>query len=152
MQKLKLPEYGFRMREKNKQILIFDEFRHRWVVLTPEEWVRQHYLKFLVTEKRFPKQLLAVEKKVMVNGLPQRFDLMVCDRKGNPLLVAEFKSPSVEITQPVFDQAGRYNGILRAPYLLVSNGLHQYFCRIDFKTHRTEYLPEIPDYEHLNRT
>jgi len=118
MQKLKLPEYGFRMREKNKQILIFDEFRHRWVVLTPEEWVRQHYLKFLVTEKRFPKQLLAVEKKVMVNGLPQRFDLMVCDRKGNPLLVAEFKSPSVEITQPVFDQAGRYNGILRAPISL----------------------------------
>jgi hypothetical protein len=120
--------------------------------LTPEEWVRQHYLKFLVAEKRFPKLLLAVEKKVLVNGLPQRFDLLVFDRKGNPLLVAEFKSPSVVITQSVFDQAGRYNGILRAPYLLVSNGMHHFICRIDFKSNITEYLPEIPDYEHLSLT
>ncbi len=152
MQKLRLPEYGFRFREKKERILIYDEFRHRWVVLTPEEWVRQHYLKFLVAEKRFPNQLLAVEKKVMINGLPQRFDLLAYDRKGNPLLVAEFKSPSVEITQSVFDQAGRYNGILRAPYLLVSNGLHHFICRIDFTTQSTEYLPEIPGYEHLHQT
>jgi hypothetical protein len=149
MQKLRLPEYVFRIQEKKDRILIFDEFRHRWVVLTPEEWVRQHYLKYLVAEKGFPKQLLAVEKKVMVNGLPQRFDLLVYDRNGNPLLVAEFKSPSVMITQLVFDQAGRYNGVLKAPYLLVSNGMNHFICRVDFTHKSTQYLQEIPDYGHL---
>ncbi len=82
MQKLQLPEYAFRMKEKAGKKLIFDEFRHRWVVLSPEEWVRQHFLKYLTSEKHFPGSLLAIEKKVLINGLYQRFDLLVYDRAG----------------------------------------------------------------------
>jgi len=144
MQKLQLPDYPFRIREKEGKKLIFDEFRHRWVVLTPEEWVRQHFVKYLVAEKQFPGTLIAVEKKVVINGLSQRFDLLVYDRMGKPLLVGEFKAPGVPVSQAAFNQALRYNSALMAPFFLVSNGLNHYLCRIDFENHHTVYLRDIP--------
>ena len=93
MQKLQLPEYSFRIRKRDAGDLIFDEFRHRWVALTPEEWVRQHFLKYLSDEKKCPPSLMAVEKKVEINELQQRFDLLVYDRSGNPLMVANSRRP-----------------------------------------------------------
>ncbi len=150
MQKLQLPEYTFRTREQGGNRVIYDQFRKRWVRLTPEEWVRQRFLRFLQAEKDFPAALMAVEKKVEVNSLPQRFDLLVFDRKGNPLMVAEFKAPGVPITQEVFDQALRYNAVLKAPYFLVSNGISHYFCKIDFLAHTAGYLDNIPGFNEMN--
>lgn len=149
MQKLNLPEYHFRTLQKQNMVHIFDEFRHRWVVLTPEEWVRQNFLKYLQYVKGFPKTLMSIEKVVKINGLQQRFDLLVYDRKGKPLLVAEFKAPDVSINQAVFDQAIRYNNSLMAPYILVSNGMVHFVCQIDYKGGKAEYLKEIPEFNSL---
>jgi hypothetical protein len=149
MQKLKLPSYSFRIEEKNGKQFIFDDTRRKWLTLTPEEWVRQHFILFLAKEKKFPKSLMAIEKKVLINGLSQRFDLLVYDRKGNPLLIAEFKSPDVPIDQLTFDQASRYNSVLRAPYFLISNGIVHFVCKLDFENRTTRYLGEIPDYGEL---
>jgi hypothetical protein len=149
MQKLQLPEYTFRTTEREGRRFIFDSFRQRWVRLTPEEEVRQRFVRFLQTEKGVPATLMAVEKKVEVNGLPQRFDLLIYDRKGAPLVVAEFKAPGVAITQEVFDQALRYNSVLKAPYFMVSNGMSHFSCRIDFASHRASYLDHIPDFREM---
>lgn len=149
MQKLNLPEFRFRIKEQNRQVLIFDEFRRKWMVLSPEEWVRQNFLKYLTEMKGFPKTLLAVEKKVDINGLPQRFDLLVYNRNGLPLLVAEFKSPAVNIDQQTFDQAVRYNSRLMAPYVLVSNGLSHFISKIDFASGTSGFLKEIPSFREL---
>lgn len=149
MQKLNLPGYHFRTLQMHQKELIFDEFRRRWVTLTPEEWVRQNFLKFLMEDKGFPKTLMTVEKVVDINGLQQRFDLLVYNRKGNPLMVAEFKAPDISINQAVFDQAIRYNSSLKAPYILVSNGMVHFVCQIDFKGGRAEYLKEIPEFNSL---
>lgn len=149
MQKLQLPEYSFRLREERGRRLIFDEIRRRFVALTPEEWVRQHFLHYLVAEKGYPASLMAVEKKVTVNGLSQRFDLLVYDRKGAPLLVAEFKAPGVAVTQAAFDQAVRYNSALKVPLILVSNGLQHFVCRVDYEAHTAGYLKEVPHFDDL---
>ncbi len=149
MQKLKLPSYAFSIREINGKSQIFDDIRHKWIVLTPEEWVRQHFLKFLVAEKKFPRSLMAIEKKVIINSLPQRFDLLVYDKQGNPLMIAEFKAPEVAIGQSVFDQAVRYNSALKAPYFLISNGLIHFACKVNLETRVSEYLHEIPGYQEM---
>ena len=152
MQKMNLPSCNFRMSEKKGKPYIFDESRTKWILLTPEEWVRQHILHFLTRDKMYPKSMIATEKKVVINGLSQRFDLLVFDRKGNPLLIAEFKSPDIAISQKTFRQASRYNEILRAPYCLVSNGMEVYLWKMDFENGKTEYLREIPDYHSLCST
>jgi type I site-specific restriction endonuclease len=149
VQNLKLPSYSFRITERKGRQLIFDENRRRWVALTPEEWVRQNFIRFLKEEKKFPRSLMAVEKKVMINGLSQRFDLLVYDRKGYPLLIAEFKSPDVQINQMTFNQASRYNSVLGAPFFLISNGMVHFMCKLDFVSRITQYLAEIPRYDDL---
>jgi type I site-specific restriction-modification system R (restriction) subunit len=146
MQKLNLPEFHFRLMERQGVQFVFDEFRSKWVVVTPEEWVRQNFLRYLSDYKGFPKSLMSVEKKVNINGLSQRFDLLIFDRKGLPLLVAEFKAPVVAVNQEAFDQVLRYNGSLMAPYVIISNGLFHFISRIDFDSGSAEYLKEIPDY------
>jgi hypothetical protein len=149
MQKLKLPAYSFRITEKGQKRYIFDEFRKRWIVLTPEEWVRQHFMKYLASEKHFPPALMAIEKKVTINGLPQRFDLVIYNRKGNPLVVAEFKAPGVEISQTAFDQAIRYNSVILAPFFLVSNGMNHFVCQVNYEEKRSVYIREVPDFNDI---
>ena len=144
---LNLPRYRFRFRDAEGKTKIFDEIRNKYFIVSPEEWVRQNFIRYLIQEKKYPKTLMAVEKKVMVNGLSQRFDLLVYDRKGNPYLVAEFKSPGVKITQDTFSQAVRYNSNLKVPLILVSNGLDHFICRIDYSLQTVSYLKEIPDFE-----
>lgn len=134
------------MEDRKGQIFIFDEFRGKWLKLTPEEWVRQNFIRYLTEHKGFPACLIALEKKVDVNGLSQRFDLLVYNRQGAPLLVAEFKSPAIRVSQQAFDQAVRYNNELKAPYVVVSNGLAHYICHLDFKEGKAVYLNEVPDF------
>jgi len=116
-------------------------------MLTPEEWVRQHYVSFLIEEKKYPASLIAIEKKLTVNGLTKRSDILVFNTKGEPEIIVECKSPSVKITQDTFDQIARYNLKLNANYLIITNGLQHFYCKIDFQRERYAFLPEIPDYK-----
>ena len=144
MQKLNLPEYIFRIKQENAKQLIFDKIRKKFIVLTPEEWVRQNFIEYLKNEKKYPAALMAVEKQVIVNGKQRRFDLLIYSRKGQPRLIAEFKSPDVKITQETFDQVVRYNMALCVEKVIVSNGLQHFACEIDYKRNSYNYLNEIP--------
>jgi len=146
MQKLNLPEYSFRIKTTEGKSFIFDSLRKKFVRLTPEEWVRQNFVQFLVTEKKFSSSLIAVEAGVKVNNNPQRADMVVFNRLGNPALVAEFKAPEVKISQQTFDQIVRYNMQLKVKFLIVSNGLEHYCCQINYADNTYAYLPEIPDF------
>lgn len=144
MQKLNLPEYDFKIKAEGETMLIFDNIRKKYVVLTPEEWVRQNFIQYLISEKKFPESLMAVEKKLTVNRQPRRFDLLVHRRNGQPFLMAEFKAPNVKITQDAFDQAVRYNMALQVDFIVVSNGMQHFACQIDYAGNSFSYLPEIP--------
>jgi hypothetical protein len=146
MERLNLPEYTFRTRTEKGKTLIFDGIRKKFVMLTPEEWVRQNFVQFLKKEKHFPESLMALEKQIMVNGNQRRFDLLVYSRKGKPHLIAEFKAPGVKITQDTFDQVVRYNMALRVDRVVVSNGLQHFACEIDYATNSYSFLKEIPEF------
>ncbi len=146
MQKLNLPEYSFRIKTKEGKSMIFDSFRKKFVRLTPEEWVRQNFVQFLLNEKNYSPSLIVVEAGLKVNNNPQRADLVVFDRSGNPVLVAEFKAPEVKISQDTFDQIVRYNMQLKVKFLIVSNGLNHYCCQINYTSNNYAFLPEIPDF------
>jgi hypothetical protein len=141
---LNLPVYSFHVKNKQGNMVVFDRLRKRFVALTPEEWVRQHVVEFLISEKGFPAALMANEITIQRNGMNKRCDTVVYNREGEPLLIAEFKSPEVEINQQTFDQIARYNMILKVSYLLISNGLQHYCCHIDYETQQVAYLPDIP--------
>ncbi|GGC91394.1 restriction endonuclease subunit R [Flavobacterium lutivivi] len=144
MQKLNFPEYSFRFKNSENKVLIFDEIRKKFVVLTPEEWVRQHVVKFLLEEKKYPKSYINVEKNIKINGLTKRYDIVVFNPNGSIFLLVECKAPEVSITQNVFDQIARYNLKLNAQYLMVTNGLNNYFCQMDFENEKYIFLKELP--------
>jgi hypothetical protein len=146
MQKLNLPEYSFKFKTREGKDLIFDPLRRKYVRLTPEEWVRQNFVQFLVFEKKYSTALISIEAAVKVNNNPQRADLVVFNRSGIPVLVAEFKAPEIKISQQTFDQIARYNMQLKVPFLIVSNGMEHYCCRIDYENNLYVFLSEIPDY------
>ena len=144
---LNLPEYAFRTTPKEGRTFIFDVYRRRWVKLTPEEWVRQNFIRYLAEEKHFPPSLMALEHSLRFNQRDFRADAVVFSTSGKPLLVVECKAPEVKITQKIFDQIIRYNFEFQVDYLIVTNGLAHFCCRID-KTNQTyEFLKEIPDYD-----
>ena len=144
MQKLNLPEYIFRIKQENAKQLIFDKIRKKFIVLTPEEWVRQNFIEYLKNEKKYPAALMAVEKQIIVNGKQRRYDLLIYNRKGLPHVIVEFKAPDVKITQQTFDQVVRYNMALQVEKVIVSNGLQHFACEIDYKSNNYSYLKEIP--------
>lgn len=146
MEKLNLPDYTFRTKTEGDKKLIFDWIRKKFVVLTPEEWVRQNFIQYLIQEKKYPENLMAVEKQIKVNGKQRRFDLLIYSRNGQPLVIAEFKAPGVKISQDAFDQVVRYNMSLRVEKVIVSNGLQHFACEIDYVKNSFKYLPEIPEF------
>jgi len=149
MESLNLPTYFFRIKEDKGKKYIFDEIRRRFVQLTPEEWVRQHIVNYLVAVKNFPRQLISVEKGFHQNRQKQRFDLLIFDRKGYPLMIVECKAPNVEINQRVFDQAGRYNNKHKAVYMLITNGIKHYCCLLNLSEKNYRFLNDIPDYQEM---
>ena len=151
MEPLNLPTYFFRIKEDRGKKYIFDEIRRRYVLLTPEEWVRQHMVNYLVTLKKFPLSLISVEKGFNNNRRKQRYDLLVFDRKGEPLMMIECKAPDIDINQHVFDQAGRYNNKYKATYMLISNGLNHYCCQINKTNRQYRFLHEIPEYSEMQQ-
>lgn len=146
MLKLNLPPYPQRIREENGRRDIFDVARKKFVALTPEEWVRQHFVMFLMNDKSVPASLLSVEKGLMLNKMQKRTDIVVYDRSGLPALIVECKAPSVKITQDVFDQIARYNLSLKCRYLVVTNGMEHYCCEMFHVEKRYQFCPEIPDF------
>ncbi len=148
--KLNLPEYVFRTRKNSMgKIEIFDDYRKKYVIITPEEWVRQNFIKYLVEEKNYPASLIAIEKGIKVNNMQKRFDAVVFDRKGQPIVLIEFKSTEVEIDQKVMEQISRYNLNLKVNYLIVSNGITHYCCHINQSNSVISFLESIPDYNQL---
>ena len=146
MQQLNFPRYSFRFKNRENKSLIFDEVRKKFVVLTPEEWVRQNCLKYLVEELDYPLSLINVEKQIKVHQTSKRYDIVVFNPNGSIHLVVECKAPAVEITQETFDQIARYNFTLDASYLMVSNGLNHYYCTMDYEEKRYHFLRELPRY------
>lgn len=146
MEPLNLPTYLFTIKEDKGKKFIFDEIRRRYVSLTPEEWVRQHIVKFLSGEKNYPMQLISVEKGFSRNRMTKRYDLLVYDREGNPLMIVECKAPTVEINQKAFDQATLYNQNYFAKYVLVTNGQKHYCCKVDMNKKSYSFLKDIPKY------
>lgn len=149
MLSLNLPTYEFKIAERNGKNVIFDSLRQRYVALTPEEWVRQHFVHFLTEQKEYPKGLLANEVQLNLNGTRKRCDTVLYNKDLTAKLIVEYKAPHVEITQTVFDQITRYNMVLRVEYLIVSNGRKHYCCRIDYRSNTYTFLPDIPRYADL---
>ena len=149
MQKLNLPEYSFSLREQSEKIQIFDRWRKKYVTLTPEEWVRQNFLMYLVSEKNFPASLISVEAGLKLFKTNKRTDIVVYNKQGNPLLIVECKAPEVALNEKVFDQIVRYNMALQVKYLIVTNGLEHYCCRLDYEKHTYTFLENIPDYKFI---
>jgi len=143
---LNLPPYPAKIHEDSGTLYIFDELRRKNLVLTPEEWVRQHWIQHLINEKKYPRSLIRVEGGLLLNEMRRRSDLVIYDTSGNKILLAEFKSPNVKITQATFEQIARYNSVHRIPLLLVSNGLQHYYSQIDFDRQVSKFLPDLPAY------
>jgi len=146
---LNLPPYPFRITERGGQFFLFDDIRKKTLLITPEEWVRQHFIQYLVVQKKYPKTLIQLEGGLKLNGMAKRTDILVYNSSTEKLLLVECKAPSVKITQKVFDQIARYNIIHRAPLLAVTNGLQHFYCRIDLEEKKYFFLDNLPDYEQL---
>lgn len=149
MSELKLPAFNAKIIIKDGKRNIFDPLRRKYVALTPEEWVRQHFINFLTTNKGYPKNLLANEMSIALNGTSKRCDSVLFDRNGQPLMIIEYKAPTIKITAKVFDQIARYNIVLKVKFLIVSNGLEHYCCKVDYQTNQCIFLQEIPSYKEL---
>ena len=146
MQKLNFPTYSFRFKNSENKVSIFDEIRKKFILLTPEEWVRQHVVQFLLQDKKYPKSYINVEKLIKINDLSKRYDGVVFQPNGEIFLLIECKAPEVQISQQTFDQIARYNLVLKAKYLMVTNGLNHYFCQMDFENEKYVFLKELPEY------
>ena len=146
MQILNFPLYEFRFKNSENKLYIFDIVRKKFVSLTPEEWVRQHTIQFLLKEKKYPQSLMNVEKQIQVNQLTKRYDIVVYRADGSIFLAVECKAPQVKITQQIFDQIARYNMTLKAENLMITNGLHHIFYQIDYVNQRYVFLEELPDF------
>ena len=146
MRNLNFPSYKFRIKNSENNTHIFDVIRKKFVVLQPEEWVRQHCIQFLINEKNFPVSLINVEKVVQINGLNKRYDIVVYNSDGSIYLIVECKAPRVKISQSAFDQIARYNLALKASCLMVTNGLNHYFCTMDNNLGIYNFFKELPSY------
>jgi hypothetical protein len=147
MKTLNLPTYQFKVKQQGLRTQIFDSIRKKYVVLTPEEWVRQNFLQFLIREKNYPASLIAVEAGLKYNQLQKRMDVLVYDKQGTPHLMVECKAPEVKINQDVFDQIARYNMVFKVKYLVVTNGMHHFCCLMDYTNNAYQYLEQIPVFE-----
>lgn len=147
--RLNLPPVDLKIKEINGIVKVFDSLRKKYVALTPEELVRQHFTSWLQTSFNYPASLMANEIGITVNGMKKRCDTVIFTPEGNPLVIVEYKAPEVSLTQNVFDQIARYNLTLKARYLIVSNGLNHYCCVMDYEAMTYHFIPSIPDYNSL---
>ncbi|MDR1683354.1 MAG: type I restriction enzyme HsdR N-terminal domain-containing protein [Candidatus Symbiothrix sp.] len=144
MHSLNLPPADLKIKEQNAKTLVFDRLRKQYVRLTPEEWVRQHFIHYLIEQKKYPEGLLANEVSIVLGNVNRRCDTVLYDLQLRPRMIIEYKAPAVTMTQAIFDQALRYNMCLNVNYLILSNGLQHFCCRINGNEY--SFLKEIPEY------
>ncbi len=149
MFRINLPPYEIKVGEKDGKRLIFDFLRRKYVALTPEEWVRQHFTHFLVEHKGYPQGLLGNEIELRIGEKRVRCDSILYNKVAQPQMIIEYKAPTIQIQQKTFDQIAAYNLLLKVDYLIVSNGLQHYCCRMDYEHQKYTFLKDIPDYEKL---
>jgi len=149
MNRINLPPYDIKLRKKDERHEIFDFLRRKYVALTPEEWVRQHFTHFLVEQKGYPRGLLANEVELRVGEKKLRADTLLYNKEMQPRMIIEYKAPEIEITQRVFDQISVYNHLLHVDYLIVSNGMQHYCCRMNYEKREYSFLQDIPLYDEL---
>lgn len=149
MIRLNLPSYQIKLSGTKERPTIFDILRRKYVALTPEEWVRQHFVHFLVEHKGYPASLLANEVKLKVGDKDLRADSVLYNRQLKPRMIVEYKAPHIPITQKVFDQITVYNLLLHVDYLVISNGLDHYCCKMDYENQKYLFLEDIPDYNNI---
>lgn len=149
MYQLNLPQYAMRVVRKNGRPMVLDPLRRKYVSLTPEEWVRQHFVNYLVSHKGYPVNLIANETEICVGSKKLRCDSVLYNRELRPVMIMEYKAPTVKITQKVFDQITAYNMQLHVDYLIVSNGLEHYCCRMNYDNLSYTFLKDIPNYSAL---
>lgn len=143
---LNLPPYPVKLKQKGALTYLFDPIRKKYLVLTPEEWVRQHLINFLIKEKNYPRSLIRLEGGLKLNSLQKRTDIVVFNPSGEKILMVECKAPTVKISQKAFDQVARYNLVHKVPLLMVSNGITHYYCKIDFEKNNYHFLEQLPAY------
>ncbi|WP_019669656.1 type I restriction enzyme HsdR N-terminal domain-containing protein [Eudoraea adriatica] len=146
MLSLNFPSYPFRFKSSENKQQIFDIIRKKFVSLQPEEWVRQHVIHFLTMDKKYPTSLINVEKTLSLNGLKKRYDVVVFNTDGSIHILVECKSPNIKISQVVFDQIARYNLKMQSEYLMVSNGLDHFYCKMNYEEEKYSFLRQIPDF------
>jgi hypothetical protein len=149
MFRLNLPQYEIKISEKGGKRMIFDFLRRKYVALTPEEWVRQHFVHYLVEHKGYPKGLLGNEIELHIGDKHLRCDSILYNKVAQPQMIIEYKAPTIPLQQKVFDQISTYNLLLKVDYLIVSNGIQHYCCKMDYNNQKYLFLEEIPDYERL---
>lgn len=149
MLELNLPTFDKKITTKANKAFILDVIRRQYVALTPEEWVRQHFVHYLTVHKGYPQSLMANEVQLKFNGMSRRCDTVVYDRSLRPRVIIEYKAPTVNITQKVFEQICRYNMVLQVDYLIVSNGLAHYCCKVDYAAQSYSFLHDIPEYSSI---
>ena len=149
MFRLNLPPYPIKIQEKGEKRQIFDFLRRKWVALTPEEWVRQHFVHYLVEQKGYPQSLLANEVELRIGEKRLRCDTLLYNKELRPRMIVEYKAPNIQIQQKTFDQIAAYNLLLKVDYLVVSNGLQHYCCKMDYDHQRYQFLETIPDYQNF---
>ena len=149
MYELNLPKYGIKIANENGHLTIFDVLRRKYVTLTPEEWVRQHFVHYLIEHKGYPQALMANKIQLAIGNKKLRCDSVLYDRSLKPRMIIEYKAPTVNITQKVFDQITVYNMLLHVDYLVVSNGIKHYCCQMDYDNQKYLFLEDIPDYQEI---
>lgn len=149
MQTLQLPPASLKTVCRDGKTLVFDPLRKRYVTLTPEEWVRQHFVSFLINHRHYPITLLGNEVSITLNGMSKRCDTILLGPDRKPRMIVEYKRPTVALTQRVFDQIWRYNLVLKVKWLVLSNGIQHVVCRLDKEKGTYEFLPQVPDYNEL---
>ncbi len=146
---LNLPQYNLKIQRSEGKLSVFDIIRKKYVALTKEEWVRQNFIHFLITEKNYPMSLISVEYALKLFKMQKRSDIVLFDNHGEPRLIVECKSPEVKVSQDTFDQAARYNMSLKVDYLVVTNGLEHYCSKINYEKGNYEFLADVPDYSQI---
>jgi len=149
-QQLNLPQIEPRLqRDATGRLQIYDQLRSKYVPLTPEEWVRQHFVAMLADRLGYPRGLMANEVSIRLNGLSRRCDTVVYDRHARPVMIVEYKAPDIQLDRRVFDQILRYNSVLRASWLVISNGMQHIACRLEYEPLRPEFVETIPPFDSL---
>ena len=149
MQALNLPTYPFKIKSEEGLEYVYDQFRKKYVRLNPEEWVRQNFALFLVNEKTYPASRIIIEKSLKVNKMIKRCDILVYNDFGQPSLIVECKSPDIKIGQETFEQVSVYNIRFKVEFLIITNGLKHFCCRVDFETQQVHFMDEIPGYDRI---